>query len=230
MVDIRGHKPTLERAQKACLGHRSYALGVRQAHVGAFGSVDHAPVSAQGTTSKLAHIHYDYDGQACLDRPLDLSPNPLASLTLVSRRGPVGLQACRPKRLGDLAGRGAQQSEQVIGGKALADPVDYLAVLPVVAPVFFVVDWPPQTVRIEPMVVEQGCHGRLAAPVPVHPRTRAVVRVQVVDAAPRGCALMIHPTYASATCISSIVPRLPGLAAGPSSTMEPLCLARLARP
>jgi hypothetical protein len=185
MVDVRRHKPTLERAQKSCLGHRSYALGVRQAHVGVFDSVDHAPVSTQGATSKLAHIHYDYDGQARLDRPLDLSPYLLAFLTLVSRCGPVGLQACRPKRLGDLAGRGAEQSEQVIRRKALADPVDYLAVFPVVAPVFFVVDWLPQTVGIEPMIVKQGCHGRLAAPVPVHPRTRAVVRVQVVDAAPR---------------------------------------------
>ena len=185
MVDVQRHKPTLERAQRACLGYRSYALGISQAHVGVFDSVDYAPVSTQGTTTKLAHVHANYDGQAYLDRPLDLSPYLLASLTLVSRCGPVGLQACRPKRLGDLAGRGAEQSEQVIRGKVLADPVDYLAICPVGAPVFFVVAWLPQALRIEPMIVKQGRHGSLTAPVPVHQRTRDVVGVQVVDAAPR---------------------------------------------
>ena len=33
------------------------------------------------------------------------------------------------------------------------------------------------------MIVKDCCHGCLAAPVPVHPRPRAVVRVQIVDAA-----------------------------------------------
>jgi hypothetical protein len=33
------------------------------------------------------------------------------------------------------------------------------------------------------VIVKESCHGRLAAPVPVHPRPRAVIRVQIVDAA-----------------------------------------------
>src|ERR671917_2626974 len=73
----------------------------------------------------------------------------------------------------------------MIRGEVLTDPVDYLAVCPVAAPIFFVEDRLLQAVRVEPMIVEQGRDGRLAAPVPVHPRTRAVVGVQVVDAAPR---------------------------------------------
>src|ERR671939_420819 len=73
----------------------------------------------------------------------------------------------------------------MVWGELLADPVYYLAGCPVVASVFFVIDRLLQAVRVKPMVVEQGRDRRLAASVPVHPRTRAVVGVQVVDTAPR---------------------------------------------
>jgi len=52
-------------------------------HVGVFDSVDHAPVSRQGTTSKFAHVHDDYYGQARFDRSLYPLPYLLACLALV---------------------------------------------------------------------------------------------------------------------------------------------------
>src|SRR5215217_7580217 len=85
MVEAREHKPTLERAQETRLGHHSNVLGIRQVHVGIFDSVDHAPVSTQGTTSELAHVHGNYDGLTCFDRSLDLLPYFLASPSFVHR-------------------------------------------------------------------------------------------------------------------------------------------------
>src|SRR5918997_3800229 len=106
----------------------------------------------------------------------------------------------------------------MIRGEVLADPVDYLAVCPVAATVFFIVVWLLQAVRVEPVIVEQGRHGRLAAPVPIHPRTRAVVRMQVVDTA---LWLRLDDLPRVWLCATSqiIVPRHPELAAGPSGTM-----------
>src|SRR5215212_2051268 len=140
MVKAREHKPTLERAQETRLGHHSNVLGIRQVHVGIFDSVDHAPVSGQGRTSKLAHAHGNYDGQACFDRSLDLLPYLLASLTCIRRSSPASLQPGTSKHLSELAGRSAEQSEQVIRGEILANPVDYLAVCPMTVSVVFVVD------------------------------------------------------------------------------------------
>jgi hypothetical protein len=42
------------------------------------------------------------------------------------------------------------------------------------------------------VIVEQGRNRRLATPVPVHPRTQAVVGVQVLDTAPR---LRLYDSY-----------------------------------
>jgi hypothetical protein len=140
VVEAREHEPTLERAQETRLGRHSNVLGVRQVHVGISDSVDHAPVGTQGTTSKLAHVHGDYDGQACFDRSLDLPPYLLASLTYIRRSNPACLQPGTSKHLSELAGRSAEQSEQVIRGEILANPVDYLAVCPMTVSVVFVVD------------------------------------------------------------------------------------------
>src|ERR671915_1106432 len=105
VVEVREHEPTLERAQEIRLGHHSNVLGVRQVHVGISDSVDHAPVGTQGTTSKLAHVHGDYDGQACFDRSLDFLPYLLACLSFVRRSSPASLEAGKPKRFYELAGR-----------------------------------------------------------------------------------------------------------------------------
>src|SRR5215203_1976371 len=183
VVEAREHEPTLERAQETRLGHQGNVLGVRQVHVGISDSVDHAPVGTQGTTSKFAHVHGDYDGQACFDRSLGLLPYLLATLTYIRRSSPPSHQPGRSKHLSELAGRSAEQSEQVIRGEILANPVDYLAVCPMTVSVVFVVDGFIETVRVEPVIVKESCHGRLAALVPVHPRPRAVIRVQIVDAA-----------------------------------------------
>src|SRR5918995_3908023 len=182
VVEAREHEPTLKRAQETGLGHQGNVLGVRQVHVGISNSVDHAPVGTQGMTSKLAHVHGDYDGQACFDPSLDLLPYLLASLTCIRGSNPACLQPGTSKHLSELAGRSTEQPEQVIRGEILANPVDYLAVCPMTVSVVFVVDRFIETVRVEPMIVKESCHGRLAAPVPVHPRPRAVIRVQIVDA------------------------------------------------
>src|SRR5918993_3744522 len=140
VVEAREHEPTLERAQETRLGYHSNVLGVRQVHVGISHPVDHAPVGAQGTTSKLAHVHRDYDGQACFDRSLDLLPYLLTSVACIRRSSPACLEPGRSKHLSELAGRSAEQSEQVIRGEVLANPVDYLAVRPMTASVVLVVD------------------------------------------------------------------------------------------
>src|SRR5918999_690248 len=116
VVEAREHKPTLERAQETRLGHRGDVLGIRQVHVGVFDSVDHTPVSGQGTTSELAHVHGNYDGQACFDRSLDFLPYFLACLSFVRRSSPASIEAGKPKRFYELAGRSAEQSEQMIRG------------------------------------------------------------------------------------------------------------------
>ena len=118
VMEAREHEPTLERAQETDLGHHSNVPGVRQVHVGISDSVDHAPVGTQGTTSKVAHIHGDYDGQACFDRSLDLLPYLLASLACIRRSNPACLQPGTSKPLSELGGRSAEQSEQVIRGKS----------------------------------------------------------------------------------------------------------------
>jgi hypothetical protein len=105
VMEAREHEPTLERVQETGLGHRSSVAGVRQVHVGISDSVDHAPVGTQQATSKLAHVHADYDGQLCLDRALDLLPYLLASLTCIRRSSPSCLQPGRSKHLSELARR-----------------------------------------------------------------------------------------------------------------------------
>ena len=171
MVEAREHEPTLERAQETRLGHHSKVLGIRQVHVGISDSVDHTPVSPQGGTSKLAHVHRNYNGQACFDRSLDLLPYFLASLTSVHRSSPASLEAGKPKRLCELAGRSAENPDHVIWGKVLADPVDYFAVCPVAATVLSIVVWLLQAVRVEPVKVKQGRDRCLAASVPIQART-----------------------------------------------------------
>src|SRR5918912_1207594 len=103
VVEAREHEPTLERAQETRLGHQGNVLGVRQVHVGISNSVDHAPVDTQGTTSKLTHVHGDYDGQACFDRSLDLLPYLLASLTCIRRSSPPRIQPGIAKNLSERA-------------------------------------------------------------------------------------------------------------------------------
>lgn len=63
IVETPGYKPTRECTQEKWLGHHGDVLGVRQMYGGVFDPVDHSPMSTQGTTSKFAHIHHDYDGQ-----------------------------------------------------------------------------------------------------------------------------------------------------------------------
>lgn len=177
MVKVRGHEPTPERTQETHLGHHGDVLGVRQVHSGVFDSVDHAPVSSQGTTSKLAEVHGDYDGQACFDRSLDLLPYLLASLALVSRCGPARLQARSLKRFCELARRGAKQSEQMVRAELLTDPVDYLAVYPVVASVLLVPgselrarqEYPIRNVRMRPRTCSVGYGPRLRTLAPEPP-------------------------------------------------------------
>src|SRR5688572_14232252 len=105
VMEAREHEPTLERAQETALGHHGNVPSVRQVHVGISDSVDHAPVGTQGTTSKLAHVHGDYDRQACFDRSLDLLPYLLTSLTCIRRSSPASLQPGRSKHLSELARR-----------------------------------------------------------------------------------------------------------------------------